>query len=138
MVSLLVTSRFTGKRERKRACRADVYKSMAVPRIMRKPAALVLLSLLAGLTTAAGLRLVWQPSTSPSVVGHRVYRGPSSGNFNWVQPIGNETNFSLTNLPEGTFVFMVTAVDGIGLESLPSNEVGLTNRRPAAPRLHPP
>lgn len=89
-------------------------------------------------TAAATLHLVWTHSPSPSVTNYRVYRGPSSNVYDWVQSAGNTNAFSLAGLPEGTFSFVVTAMDHVGLESLPSNTVELTNRRPAAPRLRQP
>lgn len=89
-------------------------------------------------TAAATLRLVWNPSASTNVVDYKVYRGPASNTYDWMQSAGNSTQFSLSGLPEGKFTFTVTAVNDWGLESEPAIPIWYTNNRPAAPNLKQP
>ncbi|MEM7351250.1 MAG: CARDB domain-containing protein, partial [Acidobacteriota bacterium] len=63
-------------------------------------------------------RLDWTPSPTPDVAGYRVYRG---GQPLTSEPV-SETTYLDAALPEGTFVYRVTAVDASGNESEPSNE----------------
>jgi Fibronectin type III domain len=69
----------------------------------------------------------WAASTTPQVVGYRVYYGTASATY--VQPlgtginVGNATTYRFASLPAGkTYYFAVTAVDSSGSESAFSEE----------------
>jgi hypothetical protein len=87
------------------------------------PIALVYILCNGALMMAADVQLAWDASTSPNIVGYRVYIGNSSGNYNPFIPIGNQTTYTATGLANGTWYFAVTAVNGDGLDSGFSNEV---------------
>jgi hypothetical protein len=83
----------------------------------------------AALCAEAGQRvsLAWDPSPDASVTGYRVYCiNVTLGHTNQID-VGN-TNFCvITNLAEAqTYAFYVTAYDGSGLESDPSNTLEFT------------
>jgi hypothetical protein len=87
------------------------------------PIALIYFLCNGALMMAADVQLAWDASTSPSIVGYRVYIGNSSGSYNPCIPIGNQTTYTAAGLTDGTWYFAVTAVNGDGLESGFSNEV---------------
>lgn len=70
--------------------------------------------------------LSWDPNTEPDLAGYRVYIGTASGRYG--EPIwaGNQTTYTIEELPTGTFYFAVTAVDTAGNESGYSNEARKT------------
>ncbi|MCX8089958.1 MAG: fibronectin type III domain-containing protein [Verrucomicrobiae bacterium] len=71
-----------------------------------------------------GLRLVWDASPDPNVVGYNVYVGGASRRYTNVISVGNVTEVELNNLPPApALYFAVTALDALGGESAPSNEV---------------
>ncbi|MDT3680714.1 MAG: DUF4082 domain-containing protein [Burkholderiaceae bacterium] len=75
-------------------------------------------------TTAA---LSWVASSTPSVVGYRIYYGTSSGNYVQARGAGinagNSSSFTVKDLsPGNTYFFSVTAVDDKGNESSYSTE----------------
>lgn len=73
--------------------------------------------------SAPGVSLSWNPSSDPNTVGYKLYYGTSSGNYTGSVTVGNETTAPMPNLQVGTtYFFVVTAYDGFGTESLPSNE----------------
>ena len=73
------------------------------------------------------LTLSWNPSPDTNVVGYNVYSGTSSGNYSSRISVGNTTHATIVGLQEGyTYFFAVTAVNCVGQESLPSNEVSYT------------
>ena len=76
---------------------------------------------------AATLKLAWNSSTDPSIVGYKLAYGTSSGAYTKSLNAGNSTSVTVSSLiPGATYYFVVTAYNGIGLQSLPSNEVALT------------
>lgn len=84
---------------------------------------------------AESVSLAWDPSESTNVVAHRVHYGTASGNYSSSTNLGNQTTATISGLQAGTtYFFVVTALDDIGMESLPSNEVNyqvpLTNSLP--------
>jgi uncharacterized repeat protein (TIGR02543 family) len=84
------------------------------------------LSLFAPVSESAGatLRLFWDASPDPGVVAYNVYWGGASRHYTNVVRVGNVTEALLADLPEGSVLyFAVTALDGAGLESAPSNEL---------------
>jgi hypothetical protein len=68
--------------------------------------------------------LMWDPSTSPSVSGYKVFRGTSSGNYSNITDVGNVTNYTDTGLaPSTQYYYSVKAFDVGNNESPFSNEV---------------
>ncbi len=82
----------------------------------------------AALDTSGAIRLTWDASPDPSVVGYWVYYGTSSGiyqNYADTGPVSNTPlNFTLTGLAKGhTYCIVVSAYDQYRDESDFSNEV---------------
>ena len=80
---------------------------------------------LVALPETGSVRLVWEASPSPDVAGHRVYRREPEEAFRQVsEQAVTGLEYLDRGLPSGaTFQSRVTAVDGEGNESEPSNEV---------------
>jgi hypothetical protein len=77
-----------------------------------------------GSSNGATLRIGWDPSISPDVVGYRFYLGTSSRNYSATNNIGNVTTHSITNLERGrTYYFAVTSISSSNLESDYSEEI---------------
>jgi hypothetical protein len=73
---------------------------------------------------AATLRVAWDPSPDPAVVGYRVSMGTESGVYTVVVDAGTQTIEQFANLTAGnTYYFVVQAYDRAGRVSPPSNEV---------------
>src|SRR5258706_15298527 len=113
-----------------------------------------LLCLIVGITCCAlifpaaaiadqSVTLAWDPSPDTNVISYNVYYGPGTGNYTNLLSLGNTTNATVTGLLEGgTYFFVATAVDAIGLESDPSNEISYsvpvgTNRPPTIDPIGP-
>lgn len=74
--------------------------------------------------SAANPVLRWDPNTEPSVLGYRVYDGPSSRNYTHVTDVGLQTSFPLDHIPAATTrYFAVTAYDTNRIESDLSEEI---------------
>src|SRR3954465_12172061 len=73
----------------------------------------------------AQVRLRWDPSPGPDVIGYKLYRGTAPNTFtSSIRFSATTTNTLVTNLVEGAFYyFAVTAVDNYELESDYSNQV---------------
>jgi fibronectin type 3 domain-containing protein len=86
---------------------------------------------LVALSEEGRVRLVWQESAAPDLVGYRIYRrGPESEDF---RPLPGElvtaTEHADRDLaPGGTYHYRVTAVDRLGNESRPSETVTVVIR----------
>lgn len=78
-----------------------------------------------GCLHAAGVRLAWDPSQSPDVIGYVLRWGHTSAVYNASNIYhGPVTNCSISNLIAGTnYYFVVTAYNADGIESDFSNEV---------------
>lgn len=91
------------------------------------------------LKTNINITLAWDLSPSTNVVGYILRRGVRSGQYDqmMVIPSATATTAVWTNAPSNvTNYFMATAYTASGLESDPSNEVGLVmERRPLSPQL---
>lgn len=75
----------------------------------------------------AAVGLAWDPSPDISVVGYKIYWGPSTRSYTNQATFGNVTTCQITNLIRGgTFYFTATAFNGEGIESDFSNEVKYT------------
>jgi hypothetical protein len=75
-----------------------------------------------------GARVAWSPNSEPDLGGYRVYRGLASGGPYALlgDKTVTETEFIDTNVPSNPKVwYRVTAVDGTGNESAPSQAVAL-------------
>lgn len=79
--------------------------------------------------------LTWQPptertdgSTLSNLSGYRIYYGTSQGNYSNTASVTNPglTSYVIENLAGGTWYFVMTAVDGAGLESARTNPVSKT------------
>lgn len=69
----------------------------------------------------------WNASGSSGVTGYHVHYGLSSGSYTQVTDAGNNLSATISSLTAGqTYFFAVTAYNGAGLESAPSNEVSYT------------
>lgn len=74
------------------------------------------------------ITLTWTASPSADVVGYRIRRGLSSGNYNTVINVGNTTQYEDTGLTSGTtYFYVVSAVSASGVESAVTNEVAVTS-----------
>ena len=75
-------------------------------------------------TQASNVEIAWQESADPFVLGYRVYLGESPGAYTDSFDAGTNSNFEFTSLEEDKEYFcVVTAYNGLELESLPSNEI---------------
>jgi len=86
-----------------------------------------ILSLYAPLCWAESVVLQWNPNSETDLAGYRLYQATTSGQYtrgNYIAeiPAGTET-YTINNLNEGTFFWVVTAFDLSGLESNFSLEV---------------
>jgi hypothetical protein len=50
---------------------------------------------------AAQVIWVWNPNTEPDLAGYKIYSGSSSGNYDTVNDVGNQTSYTIQNLVEG-------------------------------------
>lgn len=90
--------------------------------------------ILASLTAnAASVNVAWDAPNDPSVTGYVVRYGPSSTNKIQTVNVGN-TNLVSVTVPDNIQVYMdVVSYNGIGLLSLPSNEINFSTIPPKAP-----
>ena len=78
--------------------------------------------------------LSWQPPTENTdntpledLAGFRIYYGTESGNYSESVDVGaGVTEYVVENLSSGTWYFVVTAYNSLGIESAPSDEVSKT------------
>ncbi len=91
---------------------------------------LVLLS--ATLAHAQKVRLAWDASPSPDVVGYRIYFGTNAGNYSYLINVGLVRTQTVVLPHTGRWFFAATAVDANGMESPFSNQVQW-EAKPAAP-----
>jgi len=77
------------------------------------------------LAAAYSVTFNWQQSKSPGIVADKLYCGKISGG---PYPYSHQTSYPTTTLevpkaPPGTYYCVVTAINSLGDESAPSNEV---------------
>ena len=60
------------------------------------------------------------------LAGYRLYYGISSGSYSYYIPLDAVTTYTFTSLDNGTYYFVVTAVNAAGVESNSSNQVSRT------------
>jgi len=75
-------------------------------------------------------QLLWDAPTTNAdgtaltdLAGYKIYYGASPGSYSIVVDVGNTTSYDFTNLPTGTYYFVITAYDTSNNESSYSNEV---------------
>lgn len=91
---------------------------------------------------AGSVTLSWEAPTTKTdgteltdLAGYKVYQGKKSRTYGTPIDVGNETTYTITDLPDGAFFYAaVTAYDASGLESEYSNEVD--NVPPKAPTIN--
>ena len=76
------------------------------------------------LAYTAQVTLAWDPNTEPELAGYKIYYGLLSDQYSSSVDVGNQTSYTLSNLPDGkTYYMAATAYDREGYESDFSNEV---------------
>jgi Tol biopolymer transport system component/flagellar hook assembly protein FlgD/fibronectin type 3 domain-containing protein len=76
--------------------------------------------------------LHWTPDPEPDLAGYNIFRNTAQG---WVKispTLMTGTDYTDTDLLNGTFIYRVTAADAAGNESLPSNEAAANVFTPPA------
>ncbi len=93
-----------------------------------KPYIFVLAVLLAFIqvSTAADVKLAWDPNTQPELAGYELSYGNSSGNYGTTLDVGNVTTRTVSGLASGTYYFAVRVYGTGGERSAYSNEVTAT------------
>ncbi len=73
---------------------------------------------------AADITLAWDHNSEPDLGGYKLYLGTSSRNYTQVVDLGLSTQYTISNLVDGTvYFFTLTAYNQKGFESSFSNEV---------------
>jgi hypothetical protein len=68
---------------------------------------------------AGQVTLAWDMNSEPNITGYKVYYGTASRNYDWFIDVGNVTQVTITDIPNGaTYYFAATAYDN----SNPPNE----------------
>jgi hypothetical protein len=76
---------------------------------------------------SANVTLAWNPNMEEDLAGYRIYYGTGDGDYNYTVDVGNQTEYTVTDLVEGLlYYFSATAYDLAGNESDYSNEVPYT------------
>ncbi len=78
--------------------------------------------------------LSWTPSTSPTVTGYNIYRGPHGSALAKISSSAASSFQDTTVAPGTTYDYAVTAVDTGGVESAKSNTVAVTTPGGAGPK----
>ena len=92
----------------------------------------ILILLNATLVHAQKVRLAWDASPSPGVVGYRIHFGTNAGNYSFVTNVGLVRTQTVVLPHTGRWFFAATAVDANGMESQFSNQVQW-EAKPVAP-----
>jgi hypothetical protein len=100
--------------------------------VFRWACVLVLTAPLPGFA-ATTIGLVWDSDPDPNVVGYNLYYGTASRRYTKLIPTGPATGVTVSGLSQGsTYYFAVTALDALGLETVPSVEAAYVVPRPPA------
>jgi len=83
----------------------------------------ILILLSATLVHAQKVRLAWDASPSPDVVGYRIHFGTNASNYSFVTNVGLVRTQTVVLPHTGRWFFAATAVDANGMESPFSNQV---------------
>ncbi len=102
-------------------------------RLLRVAGVFLLFLLVSARVDAASLTLAWDPNPDPDLAGYKVCYGTQSGIHTVLIDVGNTTQYTFANLPDGTYYFAVVAYNQEGALSLKSNEVGATLSSPVTP-----
>jgi fibronectin type 3 domain-containing protein len=96
---------------------------------------LLLLGFLSQTQAVQSVTLAWDANTEPNLAGYSVHYGTSAGAYTQTVDVGTSTTATLNNLSDGvTYFIAVTALNTLGLESLPSAEItfaGAANQPPS-------
>jgi len=84
---------------------------------------IILILLSATLVHAQKVRLAWDASPSPAVIGYRIHFGTNAGNYSFVTNVGLVRTQTVVVPHTGRWFFAATAVDANGIESPFSNQV---------------
>ena len=94
---------------------------------------LLALALITSTAFAAQVRVTWDSIDDASVTGFIVRYGPASTNKIQTVNVGN-TNLVAVTVPDNIQVYMdVVSYNGVGIISLPSNEINFSTIPPKAP-----
>jgi len=81
-------------------------------------------SIAASAVNSQPVTLAWTASASIDTTGYRLYYGGASSDYTNTLDAGDSTIATVPDLAAGaTYFFAVTAYDGIGLESVFSDEI---------------
>ena len=59
---------------------------------------------------SADVTLIWNPNTEDDLAGYRIYYGTVSGDYDYALELGNQTEYTVTDLVEGLlYYFSATA-----------------------------
>jgi subtilase family serine protease/flagellar hook assembly protein FlgD len=73
--------------------------------------------------TGSAASLTWSPNVEPDLAGYNIYRNSSNGWQKLNTALVAAISFSNLNLINGTYTWHITAVDAVGNESGPSDDV---------------
>lgn len=98
---------------------------------MRKIILFMAFMMFPALCFAGDVKFAWTKSTSNDVVEYRLYQSETSGAYQFgakkavMKTTADKESCTLPNVTDGQKYWVLTAVDGAGNESVPSNEVQL-------------
>ena len=103
---------------------------------MKTLIAIFLSLLFAATAIASDVTLAWDANTESDLAGYKLYYGNASGAYQNNVDVGNVTTYTVKDLTDGTWYFVVTAYDTADNESGFSNEVNseLNATPPADPK----
>jgi len=87
----------------------------------------------------SNVTIVWDANSESDLAGYKLYQGTATGVYDSIVadiPVGTEI-VTVSNIPDGTYFWVLTAYDLEGNESGPSNEVSATldSVAPGAPTI---
>ena len=114
--------------------------NQSLPRyILAVLASVFLLSLFTPPAHSESIGLSWAPNSESDLAGYKLYRGSSTGQYDWVKDAGLSTIIQVDSLtPNQTYYFTVTAYNTQNLESEPSNVVQVTPTPDSTPPVAQP
>ena len=111
---------------------ASSHSSGLIRKILFLTLVLVLFPLLTPKVHSSQVTLAWDANSESHLAGYKVYYGESSRNYDQAIDVGNQTSYSLTQIPDyQETYFAVTAYDKYGQESSFSEEVVWEADQPA-------
>ena len=94
--------------------------------------ALAMALIMAPAAVAAEVTLAWDPNSESDLAGYKLHWGTDTRVYTTSVDVGNVTQYTLTNIPDGTVYYAATAYDTDGNESDYSDEL-VYNIIPNAP-----